>query len=282
MVLSTITFTDATGNTAMSQSNLALPVLLDSGFSISYLPESVLNPIISGLGAIKSDDDLNPIKSLVAVNNGSNLIVPCSLACSSTTFNFGFGGEGGPVITVPLALLVWPIFDKNGSQPIFSNGELVCQFGLAPGDPGSYTLGDTFLRSAYVVFDLTNNQIAIAQTNYNATSSNIIEITDSAIPGASSTALGPAVLQTYSGNTHTNLPVTRTGGAQTTSSIPSPTFLLGSCSSSTSSHGSSSSSGSGKSPAEAVVPPKVRTMTVVSGLVCLVSMVFGGSLVFLM
>ena len=38
-------------------------------------------------------------------------------------------------------------------------------------------LGDTFLRSAYVVYDLDNNQISIAPTNFNATSSNIREIT---------------------------------------------------------------------------------------------------------
>lgn len=35
-------------------------------------------------------------------------------------------------------------------------------------------LGDSFLRSAYVVYDLINNQAAIAQTNFNATDSNIV------------------------------------------------------------------------------------------------------------
>ena len=269
----------------MSQSNLALPVSLDSNYSYSYLPESVLNPIINGLGAINDD-------------NFGGLIVPCSQACSSTTFNFGFGGEDGPSIAVPLAELLLPIINDDGTHPAFSNGEPICNFGIAPGDPGPYSLGNTFLRSAYVVYDLTNYQIAIAQTNFNATLSNITEITDSGIPGASSTALGPTVLQTNLGYARTNLPATGTGTAQIISSIPSPTFRLGSCSSSSSSRGSSSvsqkssnpsssisgsdSSGSSKSPAVAVVPPNVLAMTVLSGLVCLVSVVVGGSLVIMM
>ena len=286
----------------MSQSNLALPVYLESSVPISYLPESVLNPIIGGLGAINSDE-LN------------SLVVPCNLACSSATFNFEFGGDGGPSIAVSLTELLVPVVTDNGSRPTFPNGESVCYLGLAPGDPGPYVLGDNFLRSAYVVFDLTNNQVAIAQAEYNVTSSNIQEITDGGIPGASSTALGAAVVQTSSGNGHTSSEATSTGEAQTTNSLPStylpgatsptfppantsPTFRLGSCSSSTSSRGSSSisqtsssssssisgsgSSGSGKSPAVTVVPPNVFAMTVVSGLVCLVSMVFGGPLVILL
>lgn len=264
----------------MSQSNLALPVFIDSGSSLSYLPESVLNPIISGVGAINSDDNLTQIISLGVVNSHGGLIVPCSLNCSPTTFNFGFGGDGGPSIAVPMADLVLPLIDNTSSQPTFSDGEPICRFGIAPGGPESYTLGDTFLRSAYVVFDLANNQIAIAQADWNATSSNITEITGSAIPGASSTALGSAVLQTYLGNTQTNSPITETGTAQITNSVPSPTFRLGSCSSSTSQKSSSPSSK--KSLAGAVGLPKVGSMTVVSGFVCLVSMVFGGSLVILM
>ena len=265
----------------MSQSNLAMPVSLDSNYSYSYLPESVLNPITRGLGAI-NDDDLG------------GLIIPCTQACSSTTLNFGFGGDGGPSIAVPLAELILPIINDDGSRPAFSNGEPICNFGIAPGDPGPYLLGTTFLRSAYVVYDLSNYQIAIAQTIFNATSSNITEIIDSGIPGASSTALGPTVLQTNFGYAQTNLPAAGTGTAQTISSIPSPTFRLGSCSSSSSSSVSqkssspspsisgSGSSGSGKSPAVAVVPPKVGAMAVMSGLVCMVSMVFGGPLVILM
>jgi hypothetical protein len=37
-------------------------------------------------------------------------------------------------------------------------------------------MGDTFLRSAYLVYDLENNEISIAQTNFNSTSNNVVEI----------------------------------------------------------------------------------------------------------
>jgi hypothetical protein len=40
-------------------------------------------------------------------------------------------------------------------------------------------LGDTFLRSAYVVYDLDNNEIAMAQANLNSTDTNVQELTES-------------------------------------------------------------------------------------------------------
>ena len=244
----------------MSQNNLQLPVILDSGTSITLVPDSILNPIISGIGAINSDEL-------------QGLVVPCSQACSSATFNFGFGGNGGPSIAVSFAELLDPIYLDDGSLATLKNGETICRFGMASGGPGPFLFGDTFLRSAYVVYDLTNNQIGIAQTNYNATSSNIVEITGSSIPGASATASGAAVTQTYLGHPQETLPATRKAGSQATGVFPSPTFSLGSCA-------TGSSKNSGKNSAAAVVPPRIDAMTVMTGLVCFVSMIFGGSLVF--
>lgn len=46
------------------------------------------------------------------------------------------------------------------------NGIEMCQFGIysaAPSDNLPTTLGDTFLRSAYVVYDLDTNHVGIAQ-----------------------------------------------------------------------------------------------------------------------
>jgi hypothetical protein len=58
-------------------------------------------------------------------------------------------------------------------------------FGIAPTGAGTSVLGDTFLRSAYVVYDLDNNEISLAQSAFNATTSNVIEITSAGVPGAS-------------------------------------------------------------------------------------------------
>ena len=265
VALSSVSFIDATGKTPLSQNNLALPVILDSGTTITYVPDSTLDPITSGIGAINSDEL-------------GGYVVPCSLSCSPATLNFGFGGNGGPSIAVSFAELVSPIYLDDGSQPTL-RGETVCSFGMASGGQGPFLFGDTFLRSAYVVYDLTNNQIGIAQTNYNATSSNIVEISGSSIPGASSTASGAAVTQTYMGHPQETLPATKKAGSQATGSFPSPTFSLGSCATSASKNSGGST---GKSSAVGVVPPRIDAMTAVTGLVCLVSMIFGGSLVFMM
>ena len=40
--------------------------------------------------------------------------------------------------------------------------------------PSTYTLGDTFLRSAYVVYDLVNNQVGLAQSSFNDDASYVI------------------------------------------------------------------------------------------------------------
>ena len=61
-------------------------------------------------------------------------------------------------------------------------------FGIAPSQGTTSVLGDTFLRSAYVVYDLANNEISLAQTNFNSTSSHVLEIGSGtgSVPGATS------------------------------------------------------------------------------------------------
>ncbi|UZP41314.1 hypothetical protein NXS19_009130 [Fusarium pseudograminearum] len=68
----------------------------------------------------------------------------------------------------------------------FTNGQAACSFGIAPSTSQVSILGDTFLRSAYVVFDLDNNEISLAQSNFEATGSHILEISKgkNAVPSA--------------------------------------------------------------------------------------------------
>jgi hypothetical protein len=58
--------------------------------------------------------------------------------------------------------------------------------GISDAGDSTAVLGDTFLRSAYVVYDIANNEISLAQTDFNATSSNIKEIASGTggVPGA--------------------------------------------------------------------------------------------------
>ena len=147
----------------MSQIDLVLPNRLTTGDTETFLPENVLDPIISSLSPINS-------------HKFGGIIVPCSQASSSATLNFRFSGDSGPLITVSLSELLSPIVNANCSLPTFSNVESMCNLPMAPGDPRHYALGVVYLRSAYIVYDLIHNQIAIAQTDYDATYSNIQEV----------------------------------------------------------------------------------------------------------
>uniref|UniRef100_L2G9Y3 Probable aspartic-type endopeptidase OPSB n=1 Tax=Colletotrichum fructicola (strain Nara gc5) TaxID=1213859 RepID=L2G9Y3_COLFN len=138
-----ITLTKVTLGSKTLNEDMALAVLLDSGSSLTYLP-----------------DDMG-----VA-------FIPCSAANSGNmTFTFS-----DPVITVPMNELVLDLIPITGKRIAFSNGVQACLFGIAPAGDGTNVLGDTFLRSAYVVYDLDNNEVSLAQTKYNATSSNVLEI----------------------------------------------------------------------------------------------------------
>lgn len=248
---------DCSGAAQFSQTNLALPVILDSGTTDTYLPDSVVNPILSGFGVINDR------------NYGS--IVPCSLANSPATLKFGFGGNDGQTISIGLGQFITPLFNEEGVQPTFRDGAgTICLWGLLSSGTGPILFGDTFLRSAYVVYDLDNNQIGMAQTNFNATDTKVVEISGSSIPDATITASAATATQTFSGiPQETNAP-TKTGSTQATAPHGSPTFSL--C----------TASGSAKKGAAFVVgPPRIEATTLITGFVLVLSLAFGSSVVLL-
>ncbi|KAI0522302.1 aspartic peptidase domain-containing protein [Xylaria bambusicola] len=146
------------------------PVILDSGTTLTYLPPRVARQIYQQFNAY---DDTG-VTGLVYAD--------CGLLSSErdTTLNFQFGGSNGPVIKVPMRELVL----DNVKGYIALGLELprdigfddVCSFGIQSLQ-GIYLLGDTFLRSAYVVYDLDHKKIALAQANLNSTETNVMEIT---------------------------------------------------------------------------------------------------------
>ncbi|RKF63317.1 putative aspartic-type endopeptidase opsB [Golovinomyces cichoracearum] len=144
------------GNKVISN-DMAQAVLLDSGSSLTYLPDYIVKYIYELLDAKYDASE-------------QAAYVPCSYAKSSITLNFTFSE---PVITVDMSELVIPISNSRSQQ---DDETSACLFGIAPAGTGSSVLGDTFIRSAYLVFDLDNNRISMAQTNFNATEHNIVEI----------------------------------------------------------------------------------------------------------
>jgi hypothetical protein len=130
--------------------------------------------------------------------------------------------------------------------------------------------GDTFLRGAYVVYNLDNNEVAIANAVVNTTKSNIKEFSNTAIPGVSSTATGVAVKYTASGLYGPNTLGFGLGGSQITTATGA-TFNLGP----TASSGSNSGTKKGAAPH---ITPRYPEMVVLMGLVTSL-MFLGGSLV---
>ncbi|KAI9052291.1 hypothetical protein LZ554_003645 [Drepanopeziza brunnea f. sp. 'monogermtubi'] len=156
-----ITLTEVSFGDTVIASNQAQAVLLDSGSSLTYLPDSMAEAIYEQIDAqYESSEDV--------------AYVPCSLAETTTTINFKFSG---PVIAVPMNELVIPMDSATGRPLTFPDGTPSCLFGIAPAGSDTSVLGDTFIRSAYIVYDLANNEISLAQTNFNSTISNVVEIT---------------------------------------------------------------------------------------------------------
>ncbi|KAI1271274.1 aspartic peptidase domain-containing protein [Xylaria sp. FL0933] len=158
----------SSGNDSLSSASFPIPVVLDSGTTFSYLPQDIAEQVWKEVGVEVTNVD------------GTGLpLIPCDYAKSTGYFSFGFGGDGGPVVNVGMDELAIPLYAKFPSGSQFA-GQDACQFGIqnfssdstAQGEP--FLLGDTFLRSAYVVYDLENNEIAIAQTDFNATTSNVV------------------------------------------------------------------------------------------------------------
>ncbi|KAF8477029.1 aspartic peptidase domain-containing protein [Kalaharituber pfeilii] len=161
ITLTTLGLTNNAGETmGIGDSELTIPVLLDSGTSYTYLPSSLFRKLADEVG--------------VQFVSGAS-VVACSLRDYNGTVDFGFSGYE---IHVPFNELVVDAFDVYGDPITFESGEQVCFFGIFPESSSDniYVLGDTFLRSAYVVYDLDNAEISLANIHFNVSDSNIMEI----------------------------------------------------------------------------------------------------------
>lgn len=170
--------------------------LLDSGTTLTKLPNEAFNNLIQGLGAVLGD------------RTEGNAVVPCSLRDDDkTSLYFQLGGADGPSMAVPLSAII----DSKVLGTV--DGTNFCLLSVGPSLEGQTILGDSFLRSFYVVYDITNNQVAIATAVLNSTgTSSITNIpTGTSIPGATSTAT--FMLPTTTPNvTSTIAPVTSYAG----------------------------------------------------------------------
>ncbi|KAL5353040.1 hypothetical protein ACLOAV_001069 [Pseudogymnoascus australis] len=161
--------TSSSGTDLLTSSTYAQPAILDSGTTLTLLPDDIAALVFQELGAI-DDKDIEAV------------VVPCALASNSGNLTFGFGGANGPIITVSVSELVLPLTLTSGGTPKFENGQDACQLGIQAAGDLPILFGDTFLRSAYVVYDLANNQVGLAQTDFDATGSNVVEFASMSAP----------------------------------------------------------------------------------------------------
>lgn len=115
------------------------PFVLDSGTTVTLLPSSVFSYLQNATHGTSSDSWL-----------GNTIAVDCSYKTSTGSLTYNFDGVS---IVVPIKDLVED--DFGGS----------CSLGVIESDTYSI-LGDNFLRSAYVYYDLTDNEISLAQAKY--------------------------------------------------------------------------------------------------------------------
>lgn len=249
-----VSLANKSGKSQYSKDNLAIPVILDSGTTNTYLPDDLANAIASGVGAV-SDPSFG-------------YLVPCSLRDSGAVLTFTFGSSNGPVITMDISEFVTDVFESP-PPPKFPDKKSACSWGLLPAGNNPILFGDTFLRSAYVVYNIETAQIGIAQTNFNTTKSNVVAFSDKNIPGASSTASGAVVTQTYSGYPLETDAVPTSIATKITVNDPKPTFDLG-------------QTGSASSAAVGLKVPSSVMATLVTGATVALSCILGGSMVFLM
>ncbi|GKT66530.1 eukaryotic aspartyl protease [Colletotrichum tofieldiae] len=110
------------GSSAKTYSNSKFPVFFDTGATLSYLPPAVVDQLGSDLGG-RLDSSVNMY------------VVPCN---TQGTIDFKFGDY---TMKVPLSEFIWQVSSRD------------CVLGADKATDGSYLLGDSFLRSTYVVFD---------------------------------------------------------------------------------------------------------------------------------
>ncbi|RDA89257.1 putative aspartyl protease [Ophiocordyceps camponoti-leonardi (nom. inval.)] len=162
----------AAGDRAQGQN---VGAILDSGSTISLLPPSLIAGLNRRFNIINSQDFPAPLVDCARRDD------------KGTTFDFEFEGV---TIRVPIREMIIDAFPDDAQQAIrnadgnslVAGWQSVCAFGI--GSTANYgistesfaLLGDTFIRSAYVLYDLANRQIGIAQSKVDSSKSNIVEI----------------------------------------------------------------------------------------------------------
>lgn len=111
--------------------------LLDSGTTLNYAPADIAHAFGSKYGSYNSKYD--------------GYVTSCNTQGDDFSFEFD-----GLLINVPFSSLLWHLNDGSDS----------CLVSVLNSGSDFFILGDAFLRSAYVYYDLEDRKIGLAEVNY--------------------------------------------------------------------------------------------------------------------
>lgn len=104
-------------------------------------------------------------------------LIPCSAANDTmSTVDIQLGpGDDGPLVKIHLSELVEPYLgDDSGNVTV--NGQEACSFGLSPGPNGFQVLGDAFIRGVYILFNMGEHTVSMAQAKYGVDERDVVAV----------------------------------------------------------------------------------------------------------
>lgn len=192
ITLSKLDIKSETSNKSVNALNVTGKAVLDSGTTLSYLPTQTLETILK-TWKLDADSDYGYIIPEYRLQELQDEYLEYNLQ--------------GIKIKVAASQLFAPAYTGDNLNTVaeYPNGQKA--YWLLLGDAGGtdgLVLGDTFLRSAYVVYNLASLQISLAQADFSGGEPQIEEIDTglNAVPGASPVEEWGAV--------YSNVPITTT------------------------------------------------------------------------
>ncbi|KAJ5935749.1 hypothetical protein N7466_005296 [Penicillium verhagenii] len=201
---------------------LPLAVSLDNGSPFITLPQELVEPIYKEVGGGYLSDI-------------GFAYIPCDMYDADYNVSFSFSGA---TVTVPISDLIFDDYTETGFP------DDTCIFGLTYSSPGVNLMGDSFMRGAYIVYDLGNNEISLANTNYDGGDDDILEIGTgtTAVPGAT---LMPSPVTSATGNGVAATDAANASGSGSSGSDSTTTDATSTATGTASSGGASSTSSKG-------------------------------------
>lgn len=135
--LDSIKVENSKGKVSSKLNSYTVTTLLDTGSTLSYLPSSVLDSVTESM-------------NLTYSSYYGAYYINCKAKGWSVNFQFG-----STEIKVPIEELVWEVPSVDS-----------CFFGIFENSDSTATLGDNFIRQAYVVYDLEDKTISLAEVNH--------------------------------------------------------------------------------------------------------------------